>query len=166
MSAAAAYPNPQILFQQQYEAVRRDEIVGVLLALLLGNFGVHHFYLGRTGLGILYLCFFWTGIPAIIGFVECFFMPGRVRMYNAVQAAAIAASLGIPIPGYPAYAAPGYAPPAYAATGYSAPVYATPAQAVSESVPPVTPVMTACPNCGQVNAAGARFCAGCGKTLA
>src|ERR1700742_3105380 len=115
MSAAAAYPNPQILFQQQYEAVRRDEIVGVLLALLLGNFGVHNFYLGRTGLGILYLCFFWTGIPAIVGFVECFFMPGRVRMYNAIQAAATAASLCIAIPSNPAYAPPAYAQPANAA---------------------------------------------------
>jgi hypothetical protein len=153
MSAAQPYPvNPQFLFQQQYEAVRRDEIVGVLLALLLGCFGVHHFYLGRTGLGILYLCFFWTGIPAIIGFVECFFMPGRVRMYNAIQAAAIAASLGIPIPGYP-----GYGPPAYAA----------PQQAiVVEAVAPATSALTACSNCGQVNAAGARFCSGCGKTLA
>ena len=150
MSAAAAYPNPQILFQQQYEAVRRDEIVGVLLALLLGNFGAHHFYLGRTGLGILYLCFFWTGIPAIIGFVECFFMPGRVRMYNAVQAAAIAASLGIAIPG-----SPGYAPP----------VYAAPQAIVAEGAAPVAAALTACPYCGLANAPGARFCAGCGKSL-
>lgn len=156
MSAATAYPNPQILFQQQYEAVRRDEIVGVLLALLLGNFGVHHFYLGRTGLGILYLCFFWTGIPAIVGFVECFFMPGRVRMYNAIQAAAIAASLGIAIPGYPAYAPPAYAQPAYAAPQQTV---------VVEAAAPATTALTACPNCGQVNAAGARFCSGCGKTL-
>jgi TM2 domain-containing membrane protein YozV len=152
MSAAAAYPNPQILFQQQYEAVRRDEVVGVLLALLLGCFGAHHFYLGRTGLGILYLCFFWTGIPAIIGFVECFFMPGRVRMYNAIQAAAIAASLGIAIPGYPA----AYAPPAYAAPQQ---------MTVAEAAVPMQTALTACPNCGQVNAPGARFCSSCGKTL-
>ena len=48
------YPNPQAVFQQQYESVRRDELVGVLLALFLGCFGIHHFYLGRVGLGILY----------------------------------------------------------------------------------------------------------------
>ena len=76
------YPNAEQMFQMQYESVRRDEVVGVLLALLLGCFGVHHFYLGRTGLGILYLCFFWTGIPAILGLIECFFMPGRVRRFN------------------------------------------------------------------------------------
>ena len=83
------YPNPQAVFYQQYESVRRDEVVGILLALFLGTFGVHHFYLRRTGLGILYLCFFWTGITAILGFIECFFMPGRVRQYNAAQAAYI-----------------------------------------------------------------------------
>ena len=62
------YPNPQAIFYQQYEVVRRDEVVGVLLALFLGSFGLHHFYLRRTGLGILYCCFFWTGIPGLIGF--------------------------------------------------------------------------------------------------
>ena len=92
------YPNPQAIFYQQFQAVRRDEIVGILLALFLGTFGAHHFYLRRTGLGVLYLCFFWSGVPAILGFIECFFMPARVREFNAIQAAAIAASLGIPIP--------------------------------------------------------------------
>jgi len=62
----------------------------VLLALFLGCFGIHHFYLRRNGLGILYVLFFWTGITAILGFIECFLMPGRVREYNATQAAYIA----------------------------------------------------------------------------
>jgi hypothetical protein len=38
-----AYPNPQAIFYQQYEAVRRDEVVGILLALFVGTFGAHHF---------------------------------------------------------------------------------------------------------------------------
>ena len=88
-----AYPNPQATFYQQYEVVRRDEVVGVLLALFLGSFGLHHFYLRRTGLGILYACFFWTGIPGLIGFFECFFMPGRVRQYNAMQALYISSQI-------------------------------------------------------------------------
>ncbi len=41
-----------------------------ILALFLGGFGVHKFYLGKTGSGILYILFSWTGIPAIIAFVE------------------------------------------------------------------------------------------------
>ena len=73
-------------FYAEYERARKDELIGVLFALLLGSFGIHHFYLRRDGLGLLYLIFFWTGIPAFLGFVECFFMPGRVRQYNAMQA--------------------------------------------------------------------------------
>jgi TM2 domain-containing membrane protein YozV len=73
-------------FYAEYERARKDELVGVLLAIFLADFGVHHFYLRRDRLGVLYLIFFWTGIPAIIGLFEAFFMPGRVRRYNAMQA--------------------------------------------------------------------------------
>jgi TM2 domain-containing membrane protein YozV len=141
-----AYPNPQATFYQRYEVVRRDEVVGVLLALFLGSFGLHHFYLRRTGLGILYACFFWTGIPGLIGFFECFFMPGRVREYNAMQASAIAASLGIPVP-----------------------MWEHPGSAMVNMPPPVVmpqpSAMVTCPKCQFENVAGARFCAGCGGTL-
>jgi len=148
------YPNPQAVFQQQYEAARRDELIGVLLAIFLGGFGLHHFYLGRVGLGILYLLFSWTGIPWILGWIECFFMPGRVRMYNAMQAAGLAAMLGITVPGYPA----GY--PAWGSPAYASPVY------VSVQAPPAEGTLVACSNCGRANAAGARFCCGCGGPLA
>jgi TM2 domain-containing membrane protein YozV len=141
------YPNPQATFYQQYEAARRDEVVGILLALFLGSLGLHHFYLRRTGLGILYLCFFWTGIPAILGFIECFFMPGRVREFNAIQAAGIAAALGIPVPGW-----------------------GQPANAMMTVPPPVVAPqpgpLTTCPRCQQANTPGARFCSGCGQALA
>ena len=158
--SASPYPNPEIVFQQQYESVRRDEVVGVLLALFLGCFGVHHFYLGRTGLGILYLCFCWTGITAILGLIECFFMPGRVRMYNAVQAAGLAASLGIAVPGFiaqPGWAAPGYGYP----QSVQVSVQTDPAPgAVSGET-----TLVACGNCRRTNPAGARFCSGCGMPL-
>ena len=137
------YPNPQAIFYQQYEAVRRDEIVGVLLALFLGTFGVHHFYLRRTGLGILYACFFWSGIPAILGFIECFFMPGRVREFNAIQAAAIAATLGISIPIWNLAAVP----------------------AQPQPMAMQAPIVVVCPNCQKTNPPGSRFCSGCGAAL-
>ena len=150
--SAYAYANPQAMFYHQYEAVRRDEVVGILLALFLGSFGLHHFYLRRNALGVLYLCFFWTGIPAFLGFIECFFMPGRVREFNAIQAAAIAATLGIAIPMWnppvnPNVNVPPPPPPS---------AWAGPAQ-------PNT--LTACPRCQQTNVAGARFCSGCGAPL-
>jgi TM2 domain-containing membrane protein YozV len=80
-------------FYAEFEHAHRDEVVGVLLAVFLGTFGIHHFYLRNTGLGILYLLFFWTGIPALLGFVEAFFMPGRVRRFNAMQAAYISGQI-------------------------------------------------------------------------
>ena len=158
------YVNAQAVFYQQYEQVRRDEVVGILLALFLGTFGIHHFYLRRTGLGILYCCFFWTGIPTMLGFIECFFMPARVREFNAIQAAGIAATLGIPIPAYGqpinvnVNVAPGAGQPA-PVPQYSSPPY-TP---VNVNASPAT--LLACPKCQRTNVAGAKFCAGCGTAL-
>lgn len=48
----------------------KNKIVAGILAILLGGIGIHKFYLGKIGMGILYVCFCWTGIPAIIGFIE------------------------------------------------------------------------------------------------
>lgn len=49
---------------------RKSKLASALLAIFLGDFGAHKFYLGRPGMGILYLLFFWTGIPAVIGIIE------------------------------------------------------------------------------------------------
>ncbi len=48
----------------------KNKIVAALLAFFLGWFGAHKFYLGKIGQGVLYLLFCWTGIPAIIAFIE------------------------------------------------------------------------------------------------
>ena len=48
----------------------KSRIAAGVLGLLLGGLGIHKFYLGKVGLGILYLLFVWTFIPAIIGFIE------------------------------------------------------------------------------------------------
>ncbi|HVU44836.1 MAG TPA: NINE protein [Terracidiphilus sp.] len=149
--SSTVYPNAEAIFYQQYEAVRRDEIVGVLLALFLGSFGIHHFYLRRTGLGVLYCIFFWSGIPAILGFFECFFMPGRVREFNAIQAAGIAASLGIAVPGWGMPGQP-----------FNVTVNVPPAQAAGAAQPGT---LIACPRCQQTNPQGAKFCSACGAAL-
>jgi len=51
-------------------ALGRSRVVAALLGIILGGFGIHKFYLGKIGQGIIYLVFFWTAIPAIIGFIE------------------------------------------------------------------------------------------------
>ncbi len=48
----------------------KNKIVAALLALFLGGIGVHKFYLGQSGAGIVYLLFCWTGIPTIIALFE------------------------------------------------------------------------------------------------
>jgi len=48
----------------------RSRIAAALFAIFLGGLGLHKFYLGQAGLGVLYLVFFWTSIPAIIGLIE------------------------------------------------------------------------------------------------
>ena len=47
-----------------------SKVAYVLLAFFLGGIGAHNFYAGKIGLGILYLLFFWTFIPAIAAFVQ------------------------------------------------------------------------------------------------
>jgi TM2 domain-containing membrane protein YozV len=156
---SAPYSNLETVFYQQYQATRRDEVVGVLLALFLGGFGAHHFYLGRIGLGILYLCFSWTGLTWILGFIECFFMPGRVREFNAIQAAGIAAALGIGVPqgwGYPVNVNVYTQQPVAATVGGVAPA---PVSTMALST------LVACPRCRNANPPGSRFCGGCGHAL-
>lgn len=48
----------------------KNRITAGVLGILLGGLGVHKFYLGQTAMGILYLVFFWTYIPAILGLIE------------------------------------------------------------------------------------------------
>ena len=48
----------------------KNKLAAALLAIFLGGLGIHKFYLRKVGMGILYLIFCWTGIPAIIGFIE------------------------------------------------------------------------------------------------
>ena len=47
-----------------------ERLIAALLAIFLGGIGAHKFYLGKTTQGLLYLCFFWTAIPALIGIIE------------------------------------------------------------------------------------------------
>ena len=79
--AQATQPQPQVVIQQaQPQQVYvsginpawpvKNKVVAGVLALFLGGIGVHKFYLGKIGMGILYLCFCWTGVPAVIGLIE------------------------------------------------------------------------------------------------
>lgn len=48
----------------------KSKVVAGILGILLGGWGIHKFYLGKVGAGILHILFWWTGIPTIIGVIE------------------------------------------------------------------------------------------------
>lgn len=48
----------------------KSKTIAGILAILLGGIGIHKFYLGKWGQGILYLLLCWTYIPSIIGLIE------------------------------------------------------------------------------------------------
>lgn len=47
-----------------------NKVLYAVFAILLGDLGVHEFYAGYIGRGVVSLLFFWTGIPAIIGLIK------------------------------------------------------------------------------------------------
>ena len=48
----------------------KSKVIAAVLAFFLGGLGIHKFYLGQIGMGIIYLLFCWTFIPTIIAFIE------------------------------------------------------------------------------------------------
>ena len=69
--AQPQYSQPQYAQPQQpVYTTDKSKVTAGLLGILLGGFGVHKFYLGRIGAGIVYILFCWTGIPSIIGLIE------------------------------------------------------------------------------------------------
>lgn len=67
----------------------KNKVTAAILAVFLGGIGVHRFYLGQTGLGIVYLIFFWTLIPSIIALIDFIVLLTMSdqdfdRKYNAV----------------------------------------------------------------------------------
>ncbi len=57
---------------------KRNRTIAGILAVFLGTLGIHRFYLGEWKKGIIYLVFFWTGIPTVIGIID------GVRLFTEV----------------------------------------------------------------------------------
>lgn len=63
----------------------KSKLTAYLLWFFLGLLGIHKFYLGKTGMGILYIL---TG--GIFGFgmlIDLFTLGGQVDTYNATHSA-------------------------------------------------------------------------------
>lgn len=64
---------------------KKSQYKAMFLALFLGIFGVHQFYLGHTKKGVVYLLLCWTTIPFFLGvfdFLRISFM--RFKMFDYV----------------------------------------------------------------------------------
>ena len=48
----------------------RNMTIAGILAMLFGTIGLHKFYMKEWKQGILYLVFFWTGVPLILGMLD------------------------------------------------------------------------------------------------
>lgn len=74
----------------------KSKTTTVILAFFLGGLGIHRFYLGQTGLGIVYLLFSWTLIPCLIAFIDfigflCMSDEEFNRKYNTPKEAVVSA---------------------------------------------------------------------------
>lgn len=66
IKAFAIYADPT---SSQKNKNAKSRVTAGLLAIILGGAGVHYFYMGAWGWGLIYLLFFWAYIPAIVALV-------------------------------------------------------------------------------------------------
>ena len=69
-------------FQLKFEQRKKSVGVYALLAVFIGGLGAHKFYMGRIGIGIIYLILCWTFIPSVIALIEALLSGGTVNSYN------------------------------------------------------------------------------------
>lgn len=115
----------------------KSKLTAGLLALFLGGFGVHKFYLGKNFLGVIYLIFCWTTIPAWIALIEgvlFLVQDGQAfdKKYNS--------SMDIPVP-------------------------MTPPKSQPTSINVDENSVVLCPNCNQPLQSNRRFCTSCGYKI-
>jgi TM2 domain-containing membrane protein YozV len=95
----------------------KDKNVAAILALFLGGLGVHKFYLGRIGTGVLYLVFCLTFVPWLLGLIDFFVLALMDsdefhRRFNGSRDLPAPVIVNMLPPG------PGYAPGGYPQGGY------------------------------------------------
>ena len=63
-------PGPDEAMRSVNGVEPKSKVTAGVLALLLGGIGIHKFYTGAWGWGIVYIVLCWTYIPALVALVE------------------------------------------------------------------------------------------------
>ncbi len=94
--AASLTPAQQQIFYAEYQHRAKDYNTALVLAIFLGLLGVHKFYLGRTGQGILHILISAVSLLTfgiILVIVDIIRLRGTVNRVNREIADAIAHSV-------------------------------------------------------------------------
>ncbi len=68
------------ILDREFNYLKKDINVAYLLLVFTGIFGIHKFYLGKIGMGILYFC---TGGLALFGVIyDLVTLPQQVHAFN------------------------------------------------------------------------------------
>ena len=139
----------QVVHTQPRES-SRSRLVALLLCIFLGFWGVHRFYVGKVGSGLLWLC---TGGLFYIGwFVDIII----------IAVGALTDDRGLPVTSWEGYTTP---PATTTVTTYQQqPATPTPPPQ-PQPQPQTQKSVKYCPTCGLANELGSTYCAGCGSVL-
>lgn len=73
----------QILVNSEVAKKGKNKLIAYLLLICVtGLFGVHRFYIGKVGSGILMLLLSWTGISLVWCVIDLFWLSGAVDRHN------------------------------------------------------------------------------------
>jgi TM2 domain-containing membrane protein YozV len=83
-------------FHQAYAEREKRVSTAVCLAVGLGLFGAHHFYVKNPKKGLLYLSFSWTLVPGFLGLIDALKIGSTIRQHNCSVASEIVREMKIP----------------------------------------------------------------------
>lgn len=72
----------QLLINSEVAKRGKNKLIAYLLLLFLGYFGIHRFYMGKVGSGILMLLLCWTGFSLVWAIIDLFLLSGIVDRHN------------------------------------------------------------------------------------
>lgn len=49
---------------------KKNKTLAGVFAIFLGTIGIHKFYMGQWKQGLIYLLFFWCGVPTVLGIMD------------------------------------------------------------------------------------------------